>query len=218
LAAVSHARYVVGGVDEQLRHRLGLLHRRLHAVEPEPVGALLGVVDDVVERGGQRVHQRVQRRAPVPVLGQATEDVVRDPVALAAVDASAGRPRAPALRTLGVPWARWMTDIVLYYYYPERLHRSPRWVRELAEILVACEQFEAYSNRRRGRDYYARRRETLADAFGYLRTLRAQGIVSDRVVTALRALCAEGAFDHLLAQARGAPLSSAERRRLAAGR
>ena len=34
---------------------LGLLHRRLDVVEAEEVGRLLGVVDDVVERRGERV-------------------------------------------------------------------------------------------------------------------------------------------------------------------
>ena len=125
---------------------------------------------------------------------------------------------ASALRALGITWSRWMTDVVLYYYYPERLTGKPAWVRELAEILVACEQFEAYSNRRRGRDYYARRTETLTDAFGYLDKLRLEGIVSVRVIGALRDLCAEGVFDRLLAEARGVPLSAGERRYLATRR
>ena len=42
--------------DEQLRDRLGLLHRRLDAVAAELVGGLLGEVDDVVERDRERVH------------------------------------------------------------------------------------------------------------------------------------------------------------------
>ena len=50
--AVGHE---VGGADEHLGHLLRLLHRRLDAVEPELVGGLLGVVDDVVERARQRV-------------------------------------------------------------------------------------------------------------------------------------------------------------------
>ncbi|MGH7255604.1 MAG: HD domain-containing protein, partial [Nitrospirales bacterium] len=75
------------------------------------------------------------------------------------------------LRTLGVRWTPWMTQVVLYYYYPELLKGKPGWVRELAEVLVACEQFEAYSNRRRGRDYYTRTRESLPEAFAYLEKL-----------------------------------------------
>ena len=64
---------------------------------------------------------------------------------------------------------------MLYYYYPEKLASAKPWVKELAEILVACEQFEAYSNQRRGRDYYVRNKETLVDAFAYLEKLAAGG-------------------------------------------
>ena len=80
----------------------------------------------------------------------------------------------------------------------------------LAEVLVACEQLEAYNNRQRGRDYYARRRETLAEAFAYLEKLRVEGILSATVVTALHDLAAEGAFDRILSEARGAALSPRE--------
>jgi hypothetical protein len=120
----------------------------------------------------------------------------------------------PRLVALGVRWAPWMGLVMLYYYYPERLARAPAWVRQLAEVLVACEQFEAYSNRRRGRDYYTRSRETLRDAFSYLEKLRVEGILSETVVGTLRALAGEGAFDRLLAQARGRALSRAELRDL----
>jgi len=117
----------------------------------------------------------------------------------------------PALRELGVVWSPWMGRIMLYYYYPEKLDGAPPWVRQLAEILVACEQFEAYSNQRRGRDYYVRRREDLSEAFGYLDTLQREGIISRPVVRALRGLAAEGAFDTLLEQAKGRSLSRRER-------
>jgi hypothetical protein len=84
----------------------------------------------------------------------------------------------------------------------------------LAEILVACEQFEAFSNRQRGRDYYVRHRESLTEAFDYLESLRREGILSRPVVEALRDLTAEGAFDAVLKEARGRPLTQAERRLL----
>jgi len=103
-----------------------------------------------------------------------------------------------------------MSLVMLYYYYPERLKGAPGWVRQLAEVLVACEQLEAYNNRQRGRDYYARRRETLAEAFAYLEKLRVEGILSATVVTALHDLAAEGAFDRILSEARGAALSPRE--------
>jgi len=120
------------------------------------------------------------------------------------------RAARPELARLGVKWAPWMERVMLYYYYPEKLDGSALWVRELAEVLVACEQFEAYSNRQRGRDYYTRKKESLPEAFAYLDKLQAEGILSRRVVQTLRDLAAEGAFDHLLAEARGAALPREE--------
>jgi hypothetical protein len=79
-------------------------------------------------------------------------------------------------------------------------------------VLVACEQFEAYSNQRRGRDYYVRKKETLADAFAYLEKLQREGIVSRAVMAALRGVAAGGEFDRVLEEARGCRLSPAERR------
>ena len=55
-----------------------------------------------------------------------------------------------------------------------------------------------------------RRRETLAEAFAYLEKLRVEGILSATVVTALHDLAAEGAFDRILSEARGAALSPRE--------
>ena len=101
---------------------------------------------------------------------------------------------------------------MLYYYYPEKLLRAKPWVRQLAEVLVACEQFEAYSNQQRGRDYYVRAKETLREAFTYLETLQREGLLSAVVVDTLQRMTAEGEFDHLLEQARGYALSRGERR------
>jgi hypothetical protein len=120
----------------------------------------------------------------------------------------------PRLASLGVRWAAWMEHVMLYYYYPEKLRHASAWVHQLAEVLVACEQFEAYSNRQRGRDYYARQRETLMDAFAYLDKLKVEGIVTAPVLEALRGLAAEGAFDRILAEARGGPLTRREERYL----
>ena len=117
----------------------------------------------------------------------------------------------PRLRELAVTWSPWMSRIMLYYYYPEKLKGAQPWVRELAEILVACEQFEAYSNQRRGRDYYVRQREDVSEAFAYLDALQGEGIISRPVVQALRALAAEGVFDRVLEEARGRSLSKRER-------
>ncbi len=117
----------------------------------------------------------------------------------------------PRLRELAVTWSPWMSRIMLYYYYPEKLKGAQPWVRQLAEILVACEQFEAYSNQRRGRDYYVRNREEVSDAFAYLDALREEGIISRPVAQALRDLAAEGLFDRVLEKARGRSLSRRER-------
>jgi hypothetical protein len=122
----------------------------------------------------------------------------------------------PAITQMGVTWASWMQQVMLYYYYPEKLAVAKPWVRQLAEILVACEQFEAYSNQRRGRDYYVRNKEPLVDAFAYLETLRAEGIVSSAVMEALRRLTAQGEFDAILEEARGCAFTSGERRALRA--
>lgn len=120
----------------------------------------------------------------------------------------------PTFTKLGVGWQPWMQQVMLYYYYPERLAKAPSWVKQLAEVLVACEQFEAYSNQRRGRDYYARSKESLAEAFAYLGKLEQEGILSDEVVAAVRGLTAEGAFDSILEAARGEPLTRHDRRYL----
>ena len=122
----------------------------------------------------------------------------------------------PAIRKMGVTWLPWMQQVMLYYYYPEKLASAKPWVRQLAEVLVACEQFEAYSNQRRGRDYYVRKKETLVDAFAYLETLQQEGILSSAVMGTLRRLTAQGAFDAILEEARGYAFTQGERRALRA--
>ena len=117
----------------------------------------------------------------------------------------------PVLERLGIRWLPWMEQVTLYYYYPEKLAKSPEWVRELGEILVACEQLEAYSNRRRGADYYARSQESFHDAFRYLDALKRQGRLRARVVKAVRQLTASGIFDSILKAARGGTISRRER-------
>jgi hypothetical protein len=120
----------------------------------------------------------------------------------------------PVMTEMGIAWSAWMQQVMLYYYYPEKLDAATPWVKQLAEVLVACEQFEAYSNRQRGRDYYVRKKETLADAFAYLDKLAQVGILSVAVMDALRGLAGEGAFDAVLTEARGAPLAKRERQYL----
>ncbi len=118
----------------------------------------------------------------------------------------------PTLERLGICWLPWMEHVTLYYYYPEKLAKSPGWVRELGEILVACEQLEAYSNRRRGQDYYTRTRESFVEAFNYLDALQQRNRLSVRVVKAVRQLTASGVFDPILKAARGGTFSPDEQR------
>ena len=121
-----------------------------------------------------------------------------------------------ALKKMGVTWSPWMQQVMLYYYYPEKLASANSWVRQLAEILVACEQFEAYSNQRRGRDYYVRKKETLVDAFTYLEKLQQEGMLSGAVMGALRRLTAQGEFDAIIEEARGCAFTRGERQALRA--
>jgi hypothetical protein len=116
-----------------------------------------------------------------------------------------------SIRKMGVRWEPWMQLVMLYYYYPEKLTGAKPWVKQLAEVLVACEQFEAYSNQRRGRDYYVRKKETIVEAFAYLEKLEQEGILSRQVMKVLKQLAAAGEFDGIISQARGHRLTSNER-------
>lgn len=118
------------------------------------------------------------------------------------------------LRRLDIRWCAWMEKVCLYYYYPEKLADDPAWVRELGEILVACEQLEAYSNRQRGGDYYNRTQESFRQAFAYLDELRRSGQLSGRVLYAVRHLTSTGAFDSILKAARRGKLTARELRYL----
>ncbi len=120
------------------------------------------------------------------------------------------RPVKTTLHILEIDWAPWMERIMLYYYYPEKLDTAPQWTHQLGEILVACEQLEAYSNHRRGQDYYARSDESFQAAFSYLRQLTKQKIVSQKIFRTMCRLTREGRFTTILRQARGGTLSSAE--------
>jgi len=113
----------------------------------------------------------------------------------------------PQLTDLGISWASWMEQVMLYYYYPEKLSRAPRWVRQLAEILVTCEQLEAYNNRQRGRDYYTRSRESLNEAFHYLQQLQTEEIVSEPVLSTIKKLMTRKSFLKILTDARGKPFT-----------
>jgi hypothetical protein len=125
------------------------------------------------------------------------------------------RPVKTTMQNLGLEWAPWMERIMLYYYYPEKLDTAPTWTHQLGEILVACEQLEAYSNHRRGQDYYARSEESFQAALAYLRQLTKQKIISREVFDTICRLTREGCFTKTLRQARGGTLSTTEQRYLA---
>ena len=122
------------------------------------------------------------------------------------------RPVKSAIHALAIPWAPWMEKIMLYYYYPEKLAGAGFWMHQLAEILVACEQLEAYSNHRRGKDYYARSGESFKAAFAYLQQLTSRQIVGQPVFDQICRLTREGCFTRILRQARGGKLSMADQR------
>lgn len=113
----------------------------------------------------------------------------------------------PKFKQDNIDWVAWMEKVTLYYYYPEKLNNEPGWVKELGEILVACEQLEAYSNRTRGNDYYNRNNESFSDAFNYLDSLKDKGQLSIKVLSAVRDLTATGVFDDILKEARNGQLS-----------
>ena len=113
----------------------------------------------------------------------------------------------PKLEQYNIQWTEWMEKITLYYYYPEELEDSPDWVLELSEILMACEQLEAYSNRKRGGDYYNRINESFEDAFDYLESLKEKGRLSVIVLSAVHHLTAQGLFDNILKEARNGCMS-----------
>lgn len=116
------------------------------------------------------------------------------------------------LDALDIPWAPWMEKIMLYYYYPEKLEGAPVWIHQLGEILVACENLEAYCNKRRGKDYYARAGESVQAAFTFLRQLTSRQVVSQPVYDHICRLTKEGAFTTILRQARGGTLSPVDHR------
>ena len=116
----------------------------------------------------------------------------------------------PELKKRGIEWLDWMGKVILYYYYPEKMDNAQNWVKKLGEILIACEQLEAYSNRIRGGDYYNRCDESFLEAFNYLDSLVDEGRISKSVLLAVRKLIADGLFDDILKDARDGNISKEE--------
>ncbi|MSQ25025.1 MAG: hypothetical protein EXR49_01925 [Dehalococcoidia bacterium] len=112
---------------------------------------------------------------------------------------------APTLHALGLAVESWMECVMLYYYYPQLMEGQPDDVRLMGMILVACENFEAYNNVRRGRDYYRRTGERLPDVFAALDRFQAQGLIALRVLDALKRLTATGELDAVIKESRDLP-------------
>ena len=70
-------------------------------------------------------------------------------------------------------------------------------------ILVACENFEAYNNVQRARDYYGRDHPSLRDAFATVRRFVREGLVTSQVYDALRDSTLEGELDALVRESQG---------------
>ena len=113
--------------------------------------------------------------------------------------------RAPELKRLGITVKPWMEKVMLYYYYPQELDGQPPEIRLMAMVLVASENFEAYNNWRRGRDYYARPKALLRDVFAALERFREEGLVGAEVMAVLRRLTASGQLHPIIKESRGMP-------------
>ena len=123
--------------------------------------------------------------------------------------------READLRSLGVSVKPWMERVMLYYYYPGDMEGAPDDVRLMGMLLVACENFEAYNNRRRGSDYYGRTGEQLRAVFTTLDGFEKRDLVSREVLARLLELAAAGELDAIVNEARGLaperPLSEDDR-------
>ena len=112
---------------------------------------------------------------------------------------------AATLNALGATVEPWMEKVILYYYYPHLMAGEERSVQRMGMLLVACENFEAFNNARRGRDYYGRDRETMQDAFATLESFQERGLVDADIIHSLACLAASGELDSIVQEARDRP-------------
>ena len=92
---------------------------------------------------------------------------------------------------------------MLYYYYPALIEDEPEETRRMGMMLVAGENFEAYNNHERARDYYLGRAASLAAVFDALDQFERRGLVDAAVMDALRRLTASGRLDAVIKESRG---------------
>jgi len=108
------------------------------------------------------------------------------------------------LEFLGVVVEPWMEKVILYYY-PHLIVGEELAVQRMGMLLVACENFEAFNNARRGRDYYGRDRETVQDAFATLTSFQERRLVDADIIQALACWAAPGELDSIVQEARDRP-------------
>lgn len=113
--------------------------------------------------------------------------------------------KEPDLRRLGIVIKPWMEHVMLYYYYPRGVLGESDAVRLMGMALVASENFEAFNNVRRGRDYYGRAKERLRDVFDALSGFERDRLVAPSVMRALRELTGSGKLDAIIKESRGLP-------------
>ena len=109
----------------------------------------------------------------------------------------------PKLAAWGVAVHPWMEKVMLYYYYPALIEDEPEGTRRMGMMLVAGENFEAYNNHERARDYYLGRDASLAAVFSALDQFERRGLVDAVVMDALRRLTASGRLDGVIKESRG---------------
>ena len=109
----------------------------------------------------------------------------------------------PKLAAWGVAVHPWMEKVMLYYYYPALIEDEPEETRHMGMMLVAGENFEAYNNHERARDYYLGRDASLAAVFDALDQFERRGLVDAAVMDALRRVTASGRLDAVIKESRG---------------
>ena len=109
----------------------------------------------------------------------------------------------PKLAAWGVAVHPWMEKVMLYYYYPALIEDEPEETRRMGMMLVAGENFEAYNNHERARDYYLGRDASLAAVFDALDPFQRRGLVDAAVMDALRRVTASGRLDGVIKESRG---------------
>jgi hypothetical protein len=114
---------------------------------------------------------------------------------------------ARKISELGIVIEPWMEKVILYYYYPDLMINEPEIIQRMGMLLVACENFEALNNFRRGRDYYGRTEEKMIDVFLKLDEFVQKGLIHKYIIKTLAKVTLDGDLHNILREARGVDLS-----------